>query len=220
MSKDLPTSLKEWEACFCGPLPTMSALRQAFVQLLRYCFSDSSHYSDLRQQLGCLTYKPEGGENSISIFAAGASDPSNTNNIPGVLVQFKDGIKYQMQSLQDYRVTSEDFSRTTSYAVGQTQLVLTCSAYDADISCAMADACMLFIMGVKQRILQAWGRWIRDIRVEQLTEPHQKQVSETDSSVVWYESQLAVSINIEYEVDTAQESKRLKGSTINSRIDT
>lgn len=220
MSRDLPTSLKEWESCFCGPLPTMSALRQAFVQLLRYCFSDSSHYSDLEQQLGCLTYKPEGGENSISIYAAGANDPSNTNNIPGVLVQFKEGIKYQMQALQDYRVTSQDFSRTTSYTVGQTQLVLTCSAYDADISCAMADACMLFIMGVKQRILQAWGRWIRDIRVEQLSEPHQKQVSETDSSVVWYESQLVVAINIEYEVDTAEESKRLKGSTINSRIDT
>lgn len=218
-NQHIPKSIQEWQDCFCGPLPTMSALRSAFVQLLRYCFSDPEHYSDLQQQLGCLTYKPEGGQDSISIFAVGANDPNNTNNIPGILVSFKNGVKYNLPAMRDSVISSDDFSQITSYTLGDTQLILSCSAYDADISCAMADACMLFIMCVKQRILQAWGRWIKDIRVEMLSEPHQKQVSDTDSSVIWYESQLIINIKFEYAVDTVVESKRLKGAVINSPVD-
>lgn len=220
MNKGLVTSIQEWQDCFCGKLPTMFAIRNAFVQLLRYCFSDPNHYSDLKDTLGCLAYDPEGSAGSINIYAKGATDPAHTDNIPGITVSLDEGIQYGLQALQDWKVTSPDFSQTTSYTLGQTKVLIKCADYSSDISCAMADLCMLFIMGVKLRILQAWGRWIKDIRVVQITEPKQTQQSETDSSVVWYESSVIVELKFEYAVDTVQESKRLKGFTLNSHIDT
>lgn len=36
----------------------------------------------------------------------------------------------------------------------------------------------------------------------------------------WYESSVVIDLKFEYAVDTVQESKRLKGFTLNSNIDT
>lgn len=220
MNKGIVKSIQDWQDCFCGKLPTMSALRNAFVQLLRYCFSDPEHYSDLKDTLGCLTYDPNGSSGSINIYAKSATDPANTDNIPGITISIEEGLQYDMPAMQDWKIASPDFSQTTSYTMGNAKIRLKCEDYDADICCAMADLCMLFIMGVKLRILQTWGRWIKDLRVVQVTEPKQTQVSETDSSVKWYESSVIINIKFEYAVDTVQESKRLKGFSLNSHIDT
>lgn len=92
MTQPMPGSIKEWCSCFCGKLPSMSVLRNAFVQLLKYCFSDTSHYSYLEDQLGCLVYDPDGKSGSIKIQATGANDPSDSDNIPGIVVSFGEGI--------------------------------------------------------------------------------------------------------------------------------
>lgn len=216
----IPASIQEWQNCFCGKLPTMFSIRNAFVQLMRYCFSNPDHYADLKDILGCKVYDPNGSPGSINIYAKGATDPANTDNIPGITISMEDGMQYNLPVMQDWKVTSPDFSQTTSYTIGQTKIRIKCEDYDADVCCAMADLCMLFVMGVKLRILQAWGRWIKDIRVVQITEPRMAQVSESDSSVKWYESSVVIDLKFEYAVDTVQESKRLKGFTLNSNIDT
>jgi hypothetical protein len=41
-----------------------------------------------------------------------------------------------------------------------------CSHKDADISCAMADMCMLFFMAAIKHINQAWG-WVDYIDIVQ-----------------------------------------------------
>lgn len=214
MNKGIVKSIKEWLNCYCGKVPTMYSLRTAFVQLLRYCFSNTDNYSDLKDVMGCLTYDPEGSSGSINIWAQGASDPANTDNIPGITVSLGEGLNYDLPAIRDWEVSSPDFSQHTVRTLGDVKLIIKCQDYNADVSCAMADLCMLFIMGVKLRILQTWGNWIKDIRVVQQTEPKLAQNSESDSSVKWYESAVVIHIKFEYAVDSVQESKRLKTFTL------
>lgn len=85
----IPASIQEWQNCFCGKLPTMFSIRNAFVQLMRYCFSNPDHYADLKDILGCKVYDPNGSPGSINIYAKGATDPANTDNIPGITILWK-----------------------------------------------------------------------------------------------------------------------------------
>lgn len=218
MSNTCINSVHEWYNCFCNSHASMYTLRNGFLQMLRYCFSDPDHYAENREAIECLTYKPD-GTGTLDIVAKGASDPSDTDHIPGIVLSFDNGISYSMPTISDITMRSLDHATFGVHSLGQATMVVKCRAYDADIACILSDMVALFMAGVKVKVMQAWGGWLHDYRLSRQTEPSLQQVTESDSSVVWYESSVAFNIDFEYNVSTVQESKRLKGSTVGSNVD-
>lgn len=212
MTGDGICSVADWQRCFCGSSPSMYTLRNGFLQMLRYCFSDPEHYADNREALECLVYSPEGG--TLQVDAVGAADPAKTDRIPGIVMSFGEGISFEMPTLSDITIEHPDNSVFAIRSIGKATLIVRCMAYEADTSCMLADMVALFLTAVKMRVLESWGGWLKDYRLARQTDPTIKQVTESDSPVTWYESSVAFSITMEYNVGTVQESKRLKVTTV------
>ena len=92
-----------------------------------------------------------------------------------------------------------------------------CSHKNADISCALADMCMLFLMAAKKHVRKAWG-WVRLMDIVAQTEPKLTQQSESDSSNRWYDSTLVIQLIYEYAIDIDTESKRLKEYSLDKSV--
>lgn len=210
-------SIGDWHNCFCESSPSMSTIRGGITALLRYCFSDPSHYADNKDILGCLKYSPDkNAVGNLQILAKGAKDPADTNNVPGIFVSLGDGVSYQFDALSDIHTSSINYSKQTVDTLGTAQVTIKCSAEDADVSCAMCDTCMMFMMGTKPKVMKAWKGWLRDYRVIRQTEPALQSLSGGDSTYKWYDSTLVIQLIYHYSVDTVHESKLLKGFTIES----
>lgn len=210
-----PCSFNAWKECFCNTPPNMYNLRRGFVTLLRYCFSDPSHYSGDNGALSCLLYSDDIKEKSLSVEVKGAFNPDETSTVPGVTISFEQGINFQRIGSEDFRVTSSDFARETSSSLATTNIKITCSHKDADISCALADMCVLFLTAAKKHIKNAWG-WVLQMDIVQQTEPTMNKQSEQDSTARWYESSVAIQLIYEYSINIETESKRLKEFSIGS----
>lgn len=212
-----PCSFSEWSDCFCNNPPTLNTIRRGFTQLLRYCFSNPEHYADNKEYLGCLSYSDDPRESKLSVLATGASDPSNTQNIPGVFISLGDQVQFQRHSINDTVSISRDYARETNSMLATANIQIKCSHKNADISCALADMCMLFLMAAKKHVRKAWG-WVRLMDIVSQTEPKLTQQSESDSSNRWYDSTLVIQLIYEYAIDIDTESKRLKEYSLDKSV--
>lgn len=210
-----PCSFSEWKDCFCNSAPTLNNIRKGFTQLLKYCFSNTNHYSDNKEYLGCMVYSDDPSESQLSITAKGAYDPSNTQLVPGIQVSLAEGVQFNRQGARNTLAVSKDTARETLALQARANVQIRCSHKDADISCAMADMCMLFFMAAIKHINQAWG-WVDYIDIVQQTEPKLNQQSESDSSNKWYDSTLVIQIVYQYSINIDTESKRLKEYTLDA----
>lgn len=202
------TCMEHWRSCFCDTAPSLNTIRRGFVALIRAAFSDVTRL-DSDGFLNCLHYDKEASKRTINISAKGTQNPSDTEHVPGITVSLGDGVNFGLNVINDTMVTSDDTARLTSMTQGTVNITIKCSDYDPDVSCAMADACMLFIMGTKPRVMEVWG-WISDYRVVKQTEPIRSQLSGEDTSTPWYDSTLVIQLTYDYAVDIELESKRLK----------
>lgn len=204
-------SVEAWHKCFCDAPASMYTIRNGFTQLLRYCFSDSEHYDIYKDALGCLVYNPDG--TGLRVYAAGADDPSDTNNVPAVVLSLGEGISYDIPVINDVVDSDPSHAVFSTHSIGTAIVTVNCKARSADEACMLSDLVAMFITAVKVRVASAWGRWLRDYRLVRQTEPVLKQTG-SESSVVWYESSVAFRLSFGYNVRTVQESKRLKGSSV------
>lgn len=208
-----PCSFHEWRECFCNKPPTLNNIRRGFTTLLRYCFSDESHYADNKEILGCLTYSDDPKERKLNVEAKGAYDPADTESVPGVMVSLGEGVQFNRIGIHDTRVTSKDFSRVTDTSLATVIITVTCSHKNADVSCGLADMCTLFLTAAKKHIYKSWG-WVKQIDIVKQTEPKLEQPSQQDSTAKWYDSTVAIQLIYEYSINIETESKRLKEFTI------
>lgn len=204
-------SIDAWHRCFCDAPASMYTIRNGFTQLLRYCFSDAEHYDIYKDALACMVYKGDG--TGLKVYAEGASDPNDTNNVPAVVLSLGEGIAYDMPTISD--VVDDDPSHAVfrTHSIGTVLVTVNCKSRSADEACMLSDLVAMFITAVKVRVMTSWGGWLRDYRLVRQTEPTLKQTG-SESSVVWYESSVAFRLSFGYNVRTVQESKRLKGSSI------
>lgn len=213
-----PCSFKEWRDCFCNTPPTLNNIRKGFTTLARYCFSNPEHYADNADILGCMKYSDEPGESDLSIIAKGAQDPSNTEIIPGIFISLGDTVQYDPYYVGPYVNASFDTARVTSSLMATANIQIKCSHKNADVSCAMADMCMLFFMAAVPHIKNAWS-WVSQINIKGQTEPKLQQFSESDTSNKYYDSVLAIQLIYQYSINIDTESKRLKAYTLDNSAD-
>lgn len=213
----IPCSFQEWRECFCSKPPNLNTIRGGITTLLKYCFSDSSHYADNEEYLGCLTYSEDPKENKLNITAAGAYDPGNTQLIPGIFVSLMGEVQFSRLGLQNTTSLSRDTARRSESLLATTNVQIKCSHRDADISCAMADTCLLFLFAAIQHMKNAWG-WLRHVEIKAQTEPKLAQQSETDTTNKWYDSTLVIQLVYQYSIIVDTESKRLKEYTLDNSV--
>lgn len=212
----LPSSLQEWRDCYCAAPPTLNTFRSGFTSLLRYFFSNSNNFAENKEILGCMEYSDDPKESKLKIIAQGASDPANTQNIPGIFISLGEGVDFNFDVLNNQYVSSRDFARETYVTLGTVNLIVKCSDKDADVSCAMADACLLFLTAIRKHLMSSWG-WLKQYKIVKQTEPKLQQISE-ESATKWYDSSLVIQIVYQYSIDIDIESKRLKDFSSNSYI--
>lgn len=213
-----PCSFKEWYNCFCNTPPTLNNIRRGFTMLTRYCFSNPENYADNAEILGCMKYSDQPGEGDLSIIAKGAQDPANTELIPGIFISLSDAVQYAPYYIGPYTSTSSDRARITSSLTATANIQIKCSHKNADVSCAMADMCMLFFMAAIPHIKRAWG-WVSQVNIQGQTEPKLQQLSESDTSNKYYDSILAIQLIYQYSINIDTESKRLKAYTLDNSAD-
>lgn len=199
--------------CFDKTPPTLNTLRRAFTVLTRWAFSSPEQFGGYEDILNCLTYNEDPKESKISIQPGSAQDPGDTQNIPGILIQSEQGLKFEMVGISPLSSMSEDTSRYTNSCLVHTNIKFLCRHKDADICCAMGDLITLFMFALHPRFFEIWG-WLRKLDLVSQSEPAM-QTHPSDSSVKWYESSVVISLIYEYNVFGARESKRLKDYTIN-----
>lgn len=208
MSKTCPVNIAEWSDCYCAAPPTLSSIRGGFTTLLRYFFSNSNNFADNKEILGCMEYSEDPKESKLQINAAGAFDPYDTNNIPGITISLGDGVEFNTPAINPTYISSRDFARETTVSLGTANIQITCRDKNADISCAMADACLLFCTAIRKTLFNTWG-WLKEYRIIKQTEPKLNKISE-ESNLQWYDSSLVIQIVYQYSIDIEIESKRLK----------
>lgn len=209
-------SVEAWQKCFCDAPSSMYTIRNGFTQLLRYCFSDADHYDVYRDALSCMVYNGDG--TGLRVYAEGAADPNDTNNVPAVVLSLGEGISYDMPVIDDVVDEHPSHAVFSTRAIGTVVVTVKCRARSADEACMLSDLVAMFVTAVKVRVMSAWGGWLRDYRLARQTEPALKQTG-SESPVTWYEASVAFRLSFGYNVRTVQESKRLKGASISGAAD-
>lgn len=209
------TCWEEWHRCYKDASPSLNTLRRAFTALLRWAYSDPNKMADYGEALACYAYNPDPDANNIiSINPGSTVDPGDTENIPGILVSFDDGITFQQAGMQPYLNESKDTSTTELANLASTTLTVLCRDKDADVCCMMADLCALFLFALTERLFDTW-HWLRIYNLAGQTEPKITKGSGEDDTQ-WYESKLTIKIEYEYRAFIARESKRLKDFSLDS----
>lgn len=203
----------DWQECFCREPITLNGLRRAFTCLIRWPFSNPGTLPDYADLLGCLHYSDNPAESTIAIQPGTVLDPGDTENVPGILIQCKDGVQFETPGLRPDMVGSEDYSRHVFVNMAHTTITFLCRHKDADTVCAMCDLVTLFLSALYPRLMDESWPQLRHLQLVSQTEPAM-QSAPGDTATKWYEASVAIKLSYEYNVFGARESHRLKAGTV------
>lgn len=203
-------SIEDWLSCYRNSAPTLNNLRGAFTAIMRIAFSDAKRMNGSADDLACLLYSDVSGESELYIHASSVQDPSDTEQVPGIIISLGDvGVELDRVSWDTTGAYTKDFSARTVNYVASVNVVITCRHANADVACMMSDYALLYMIVMEDKFRDSKG-WVRDYMVRGQTEPKLTSISQQSGASVWYES--TVTVNLKYEISAfvARESKRLK----------
>ena len=203
-------SIEDWINCYHNSAPTLNDLRGAFTAIIRIAFSDAKRMNGSADDLACLLYSDEPGESELYIHASSVKDPSDTEQVPGIIISLGDaGVELDRISWDTTGSYAGDFSARTVNYMASVNVVITCRHANADVACMMSDYVLLYLIAMEDKFRNSEG-WVRDYVVRGQTEPKMTSVSQQSGAEVWYESTVTVNLKYEISVFVARESKRLK----------
>ena len=208
------TCWSEWHRCFHDASPSLNTLRRAFTSLIRWAFMDPDKMADYGDVLGCYAYTPGSTTNRLEIAPSSVINPGNTQNVPGILISFQNGVTYNPVAVSPEINESEDTGSTEFISLASTELTILCRDFDADICCAMGDLCAMFLFAMYERLMDTWS-WLKIYRLVSQSEPKITSKSDTDTTK-WYESTVTFHLEYDYRVFVGRESKRMKDFSIDT----
>lgn len=209
-------TLDEWGGCVRNLPPTMHNIRRVFTLLAQYLFSSKDRLEAFDGALDCRVYTGRKGD--LSIQPATVVDRGDTEIIPGIVVQLsEEGLQFEKESLRPETNESVDYAAHEETWKASATVQFKCLDRDAEVAGMMADALMMFMVALRDRLLYGSVPWLKGYDPVSVTEPKKSGNDSDDSaSDVWYESVVSVKITIEYRVFVAHESKRLKEFSVYS----
>ena len=184
---------------------TMSGLRRIFLLLMRFHFSDSNNYGDLREVLKSLVWTEKEETTAMDVELLGVFNPSILVRRPAVYVGFRD-MKFDKKVVADYAGQSEDTATRYLVKIVDTQLVVRSVAADEDMVSAMSDTALAFLFGMRDMLFRKLQPQMRAMDVAEMTDP--KLVEKAPERR--FQCDVITALNFNYSISTNLESHPVK----------
>lgn len=200
--------MKPWQAEFFGSFDkpfTMTALRRIFLLLMRFHFSDSNNYGDLRDVLKNLIWTEVPETTAMDVELMGVFNPSILVRRPAVYVGFQN-MKFNKNVVGDYAGQSADTSAHYLVKTVDTQLVVRSVAQDEDMVSAMSDTALAFLFGMRDMLFNKLRPQMRSLDVTAMEDP--KLVEKSPERR--FQCDVITTLNFNYTIDVSLESHPVK----------
>lgn len=184
---------------------TVSGLRRIFLLLMRFHFSDSNNYGDLREILKTMVWTDTEETTAMDVELMGVFNPSVLIRRPAVYVGFRN-MKFSKKVIADYAGQSVDTATRYLVKAVDTQLVVRSVAADEDMVSAMSDTVLAFLFGMRDMLFCKLQPQLMAMDIAEMTDPEIVEKSPERR----FQCDVLTSLSFNYMINTNLESHPVK----------